>query len=71
MKIDLTGATLKRITSKAGKPEEVPTVEIVFTVEASRPLGSLLMFAGHEVDLAIESYQTTFDDLKVTAEAGR
>jgi hypothetical protein len=63
VKIDLTGVTLKRITSKGGKSGEMPTVEIVFAVEASRPLGSLLMFAGQEVDLKIESYQSSFADL--------
>ena len=73
MQIKLSGVTLKRITSK-GKPTEIPTVEIVFAVEATRALGPLLMFAGQEVNLTIQSYQATFEDLKamgVTAEVIR
>ena len=73
MQIKLSGVTLKRITSK-GKPTEIPTVEIVFAVEATRALGPLLMFAGQEVELEIESYQSMFEDLaamNVKAEVGQ
>ena len=62
MQIKLEGVTLKRISSK-GKPTEVPTVELVFALEATRSLGALLMFAGQEVNLEIESYQSSFEDL--------
>lgn len=68
MQIELEGTILKRITSKAGNPGEVPCVEIVFAVGATRALGPLLLFAGQEVNLEIESYQATLFDEAARAE---
>ncbi len=60
MKIAVSG-TLKRVVG-TGKEDETPRVQIVLETDATKALGSLLLFSGQPVNFTIETFQRTLDE---------